>query len=270
MADLRKIVKAFLPPVLLELIRKPSPYGFFGNYRTWSEALADATGYDAPIILERVRLAARKVKSGEVAFERDGMVFKKPQYTWPVLAFLLWVASRNQQRLSILDFGGSLGSSYFQHRHFLEHLVSLRWNIVEQPQFVGVGKQEFEDGRLKFYNDLEQCVSEQKPQIILLSSVLPYLEKPYELLERLSRLPIPYAILDRTPFLFTDGQDRLTVQKVKPEIYPASYPAWFFSRSKFLDFVVERYNILAEFDCPDRANIPASYKGLILEKRAQP
>jgi putative methyltransferase (TIGR04325 family) len=39
-----------------------------------------------------------------------------------------------------LDFGGSLGSSYFQNKKFLDALRLVEWNVVEQENFVATGE----------------------------------------------------------------------------------------------------------------------------------
>ena len=76
-------------------------------------------------------------------------------------------------------------------------------------------------------------LSRGKSNIILLSSVLPYIEKPFDLLEDINKLDIEYILIDRTYF-YEDQDDRLTIQKVSPTIYDASYPCWIFSQDKFL------------------------------------
>jgi putative methyltransferase (TIGR04325 family) len=83
-------------------------------------------------------------------------------------------------------------------------------------------------------------------------------------LEKIISLKIPYLIIDRMPFIRT-GKDRLTVQRVHPLIYEASYPAWFFSYPSFMDHILKKYTLIAEYPCEDRANIPSEFKGLILK-----
>jgi putative methyltransferase (TIGR04325 family) len=86
-----------------------------------------------------------------------------------------------------------------------------------------------------------------QPDAILFSGVIQYLEKPYALLEEVLSHKFDFLIFDRTTFI-ESGEDRLTIQKVKPTIYEASYPAWFFNREKFLSFLSRDYELVAEFD----------------------
>ncbi len=239
---------------------------FTGDYACWADAQRDSAGYDSAVILQKTREALLKVKRGEAVYERDSVLFDKPEYSFPLLAGLLRAATRSNGRLSVLDFGGSLGSSYFQCRKFLEPVPKLEWSVVEQKAHVDCGRQDFESGQLHFYYTVEECLAQHKPNVLLLSSVLQYLSNPYEMLEQLLRHGINCVIIDRTGFLESD-RNRLTVQHVPSSIYPASYPAWFFSETKLLGVIkAAGYDLIAEFDALDRlapANEQARYKGFI-------
>lgn len=261
-------VKQITPPVVWQLGKKlTSPvdtYGLSGNYASWGEALAASTGYDSDLILEKTRVALLKVKNGEAAYERDSVLFDAIEYAWPVLAGLMWVAAQNKGRLNVLDFGGSLGSTYFQNRGFLASLPDVHWNIVEQPKHVEVGKAWFGNEQLHFYTDIASCLAETQPNVVLLSSVLQYLEDPYVILKQILELPSDYVILDKTPF-WTGAADRLCLQTVPPEIYPASYPSWIFSQAHFYAHLGD-WQTMVMFDNPDKIRGPVdfAYQGAIL------
>jgi putative methyltransferase (TIGR04325 family) len=172
--------------------------------------------------------------------------------------------------LRIIDFGGSLGSSYYQNIGFLKHLNRLSWNVVEQNNFVERGKKLFTNDHLHFYSSIEDCLKEQPCEVILFASVLPYLKAPYDLLNQVVSKEFKYIIIDRTPML-EEKNDRLTVQHVPDEIYRASYPAWFFSREKLIDFFMPHYELVSEFDSLvpkiKLANTTAFEKGFVFKKR---
>ena len=222
-------------------------YGWFGDYPSWEEANKDSTGYDSDLILEKVKSSLLKVKNGEAIYERDSVLFNKVEYSWPLLTALLWITNQNKGKLNLIDFGGSLGSTYYQNRFFLKDVSELHWNIVEQKNFIECGKHYFEDDHLKFYFTLEECVAHKNPDTIILSSVLQYIESPYELLDKIVGLNFTYIIFDITSFL-EHGKDRITVQKVPPHIYNASYPVWVFEKEKFLKFFEGKYELIAEFE----------------------
>lgn len=266
---LKYLALSCIPPIILQLLEPKTPRKgvyWLGDYPAWEEALRDSKGYDDALILERVKKAALKVKKGEAVYERDGFLFDEVQYSWPVLAGLLWVAAQSQGELNLIDFGGSLGTMYFQNRLFLKALNRVRWSIVEQKNFVDVGKQYFEDEELIFYYDLETCFKEQKPNAILISSVLSYLQNPYEFLNEVISYNIEFIILDRTPMLLEE-KDRLTVQIIPPEIYPSSYPSWFFNKDKLYNFIQKEYNLIAKFESIGKANINAIFEGCILRRK---
>jgi putative methyltransferase (TIGR04325 family) len=265
---LKYLFSSCVPPILFRFFDpRTSRKGVYwlGDYASWEEAIRASKGYDDTIILERIKEAALKVKKGEAVYERDGFLFDEIQYSWPVLAGLLWVAAQSKGELNLIDFGGSLGTAYFQNRLFLQALSRVRWSIVEQRNFVDVGKQYFEDQELIFYYDLETCVQEEKPNAILISSVLPYLQNPYEILREVISYNFDFIILDRTP-LFSEGKDRLTVQVVPPEIYPSSYPSWFLNRNKFYSFFKEEYDLIARFESLGKTNLNAVFEGCILRR----
>jgi putative methyltransferase (TIGR04325 family) len=266
---IKNFIKNITPPIILKLVKGKSKYGFFGNYKTWQEVQADSKGYDDKEILEKVKNSLLKVKNGEAVYERDSVLFDEIQYSWPVLSSLLWVASQNDNRLNLIDFGGSLGSSYFQNIGFLKHFKELRWNIVEQKNFVECGKKYFENDKLKFYEKIDDCFKETKPNAILISSVIQYLEKPYDFLKKIANNGFEYVIFDRTTFL--ENNNRLTLQKISPRIYDSSYPAWFLNEKKFLDILLQHYKLVADFDSLageiDLGDIKAFEKGFIFQKQ---
>jgi len=269
---MRRKINQFIPPVSLSFIdRYIRKRGYFGDFSTWQEAQRASTGYDGDQIIEKVKAALLKVKSGEAVYERDSVLFDEIHYSWPLLAGLLWVASQNENKLTVVDFGGSLGSTFFQNRKFLEHLSELRWHVIEQKKFVVCGKEFFQDAQLNFHYSIDECLELQRPDVILFSSVLPYLEKPYDLLTEAVSRGVEYLIIDRTPLL--EGRtDRLTVQKVPAELYPASYPAWIFGRDHLLGCIRKEYDLVAEFDALagriDLDDACAYDKGFIFRKKS--
>jgi putative methyltransferase (TIGR04325 family) len=265
--ELRELAVRWLPPALVDALRaRFGQLRFAGDYASWSEAMASCDGYAAGDILDRVAQAAQAVQEGRAAFERDGVTFSQVQHSWPVLASLLWIAALRGGRLHVLDFGGSLGGSYRQNRSYLASVSWLRWSVVEQANFVARGRAQFEDAQLCFHEDVDGCIAQSGlPDVLLLSSVLPYVEAPYAVLDVLLSRGVEFVIVDRTPLL--DGaRDRLTVQRVGERLGRASYPAWFFSRAKFLRAFEGKYRLREEFASSDHANIASRYQGFLFAR----
>lgn len=257
-----------MPPVLLKAYRQSrASYSFHGDYRTWDDAIAASSGYDTEGIADKVRSSVEKVLKGEAAFERDGVAFTDPDYCWGTLSALLWTVSKSGNRLRLLDFGGSLGSTYLQHRKFFNHLETRVWGVVEQQRMVAIGRELHHDSDLTFYESLDEAGDLVQPDTVLCSGVLQYLPQPYRVLESILSLGVRFLIVDRTPFLVEANKERLTVQRISKSIIQSSYPAWFFDRGKFMDRILKSHRLVTEYDSFDRANIASRYVGLVFEKR---
>ncbi len=247
MNKIKSFLNGFIPPIFHSIFEKKK---YTGNYSSWDMALQDSTGYDSDIIIKKVKDALLKVKRGEAVYERDSVLFDQIQYSFPVLCGLLRAAVEDNGHLNVLDFGGSLGSSYYQNKGFLAVCKDLRWNIIEQEKFVKIGKEFFQDEQLKFYFNLKECMNVEFPNVVLLSGVLQYIEKPYDLLSEIISFRIKYIIIDRTTF--ADGEkEYLTIQNVSPEIYSASFPEWFFNEKKLLHLFKNEYSQVIAVDSSD-------------------
>jgi putative methyltransferase (TIGR04325 family) len=251
MISLKNFFKAIVPPILNfrthRLGKSATQQDIWsGDFKTWAEAEALCNGYDSSIILEKCKDSLLKVKNGEAVYERDSVLFDKIQYSFPLLAGLMWIAAQNDGRLKIIDFGGSLGSTYLQNSIFFNNLKEVKWDIVEQPNFVKVGKEYFEDKNLKFFYSIDECLKFEKSDAIILSGVLQYIETPYELIKRIIAKEFNFVIFDRTIFNNVN-EDRLAIQKVDPAIYEASYPCWFLNKQKLQDLFSDKYILITEF-----------------------
>ena len=271
MTSAKALIRDCLPPLATRWLQHLRSGGirFAGNYQNWDVASEHATGYDTDAILAKVLEATLKVKRGEAAYERDSVVFDQIEYVWSVLAGLMWAAARNHGRLNVLDFGGALGSTYFQHRRFLESLADVRWNVVEQAHYVECGNAHIAEGPLRFYPDIAACLAEQTPNVVLLSSVLQYLPDPLGLLDKLSRVGASVMMIDRTP-IASLPENRLLVQHVPVSIYQASYPMWVFSGSQLLAHLAQHWRVVSRYDGADgqvrsREGVSFKFEGLLLE-----
>ncbi len=264
---IKEALRAISPPFVVKLYRQATQrFGWFGNYESWQDAMKDSTGYDSDAIADKVLESALKVKKGEAVYERDSVLFDKIEYPWPLVSCILWNAALRGGKISVMDFGGSLGSTYFQLNRFLSEL-EVRWSIVEQGKFITLGKENLQDKRLRFYASAQECLEEGSIDVILLSSVLPYVQEPYTVLAQLVALKPSCILFDKMPFLLEDIRDRITIQRVDPAIYTATYPAWFFNESKFLSFMKVEYELVSEFPDADQANIPSVFKGFIYQRK---
>jgi putative methyltransferase (TIGR04325 family) len=272
--NIKSTIKLLIPPVFLKLLncfRNKSIY-FQKTFFSWDDAFEKTSkGYSAEHILIKCRDSLLKVKNGEYPYERDSVLFTEKEIFYPLLSSLLYVSLKNNNYLNIIDFGGSLGSTYFQNKDILKQVgIKINWNIIEQQSFVKCGKEYFADNELHFYNNIDELTNKEAISVCLFGSVLPYLKEPYTVFETIKRSNIKYIIIDRTYFLENEIEDILSIQKVPPEIYDASYPAWFLSLSKFFSFIKNFYNINFKWDNSDAISLSGyktSIRGFFLEKR---
>ncbi len=210
-----------------------------------------------------------KVSAGEAMFERDSILFDEVIYSFPVLAGLLRAAAEDDGHLSVIDFGGALGSSYYQCHKFLSILPRLQWGVVEQPHFVQCGQEHFRTDQLDFFFTLSDGIERIRPNVALLSSVLQYVPEPYDVLNELMESKIQYLIIDRTPF-GDEVHDVIAIQHVPASIYPASYPCRIFSKNRFLEKLKTHFEVIAQFDSADGMAVIGgsefTFGGMILRK----
>ncbi|GEM_PF-6209426 len=214
---------------------------FTGNYETWQDALKAGGTYSDDKILKRAIHCRDWVLSGGAVYEQDLRMYHSKPFKPESLATLLWIQSK-ERKLSVLDFGGSFGTSFYIHKDFL--LPNTQWYIVEQEKYFKYAKTHYETGQLKFYETPEGC---PKSNVLYLSGVLAYLENPYKILEELLALKIPYIILDRNHFLDdSETPTKLTVQKTNKMTVPTSFPCHLFNKKDLMDMFSD-YEIIREW-----------------------
>ena len=173
--------------------------------------------------------------------------------------------------MNVLDFGGALGSHYFQNRQFLHDLSEIRWNVVEQSHYVLAGQEHIQSDHLRFYSSIDDCLAESQPNVILLSSVLQYLQSPDEIISLLEGVGASALIIDRTPFS-ASAIDRLAIQNVPASICSASYPMWIFSNAKFEKKLAKNWNMITRTLSPEGClhttdGLEFCFQGMLLEIR---
>ena len=176
---------------------------------------------------------------------------------------------------SVLNFGLTFqkyrhDDSYFENRLFLNSLPNFSWNVVEQAHFVVEGKRHIQDEYLRFYETIDDCVKDIKPNTILLSSVLQYLQDPGNIIDSLIKIGSDVILIDRT-IVNSNSVNNIYIQHVSSTIYSASYPCYSLSESWLLNRIGNTYDMVADFtslDFPALRNINSEFKGYIFKKMA--
>ena len=84
-------------------------------------------GYHSDNIIEKLRKSAKLVFNGEATYERDSVIFDIIEYSYPLLASLLFVAA-NSKSFKVIDFGGGLGTTYQQNRKFISKIKNFSYS----------------------------------------------------------------------------------------------------------------------------------------------
>jgi len=270
--QLRHLLKAVIPPYITEQLRLRfgGAFQLSGVYESWESATAVADGYEVAEILTTVSESTRRVLAGEAEYERDGVLHETPLCDFRMLSLLLAVASRQGGQVSVVDVGGSLASTYLQHRSWFVDL-NINWQVLEQPHFVTSGNELFINEPVKF-TDFGEGLPDGC-DVVLLKSVLQYLASPMDLVALILARRPAFIYLERTPC--HEGLEHIiTVQRVKAHVYngyPASYASWLFARESLMAALSDGYEIVESFSDElsllGPGGIKVNYLGAVLRRR---
>jgi len=245
----------------------PDQIYFSGDYPDWAEASAACEVPWTEQMLEKVLAATLKIRGNE-AIEK-GVFRGRVACNFALITALLSAAAKNGNYLSVLDFGGSLGVSYYYSRAFLRDVSEVKWSIVELPDLVAAGRRHLESEQLRFHETIEESIRYHTPTIAVLSGVLQYLRDPGKTLLDILQIGAPIVFIDRTALIDSD-RDRLCIQHVPESIYRIDLPAWFLSETKLLSTLTDSdYACLCDFPAIDNYALPGarvSFKGFICRR----
>jgi len=208
---------------------------YSGPYKTWALAQKKSVGYNDKNIISKVRKAALITKNSKTKFEIDSIIFNKPHRNIKFQKIMINLAKK-KNLIKIIDFGGSLGSTYYRYRGIFSSKKKIKWSVVEQKAFVKIGKKEFKDKSLKFYYNLDELIKNKKNEqidIFLLSSSLQYIKDYKKIIYKINKLNADYLIILKTPMKIST-KNSIYVEKVPEQIYGSSYSSWVFSKKKLI------------------------------------
>ena len=211
---------------------------FEGPFASWALAVAQSQTWDAPEITELFLRSALAAKEGKIACEHDGLPYKDPSYSYTMLAFLLLATARDGG-LNIIDFGGGLGSGYFQNARLLRLMSSpVRWNIVERPIFVKLGIEHFQNDALRFHSSLGEAIARSKSNSLIFSGSLQYVEEPFALIDEAAQSAITILAFDNT-LTWGKPDDGIFLQRPPKTHYRATFACRCFSKHRFIARLAE-------------------------------
>lgn len=219
---------------------------FEGDYQTWEDAEEQSAGYCDRNILEKVTESVQAVLRGDAEYERDSVLFFQKDLDYHIMAWLSLAAvykGGGNSNVTVLDFGGSLGSTYLKNRERLQKMsANIMWYIVEQPHFVKRGKELFSDPGIRFEYSIDEIAD--KIDVVLFSGVIGYIKDPESILETVLKRKPQYIIFDRT---LVGSRQRICIERVPEIIYVSARPVCIFDERYLLSLLSAEYYLECEF-----------------------
>jgi putative methyltransferase (TIGR04325 family) len=116
----------------------PNQIYFSGDYSSWTTALKECEIHPTEPVHEKVLAATLKIRATEAV--QEGVFSGRSSCNFALITALLSVALKSRSHLKVLDFGGSIGISYFHSRRFLGALPEITWSVVELPELGPLAK----------------------------------------------------------------------------------------------------------------------------------
>lgn len=215
-------------------------YKFYsGPYSSWKIASLKSEGYGSKKILSRVRKSTHITKRSREKFEIDSLIFSKPLRN-NKLEKILKNILKKKSKINVIDFGGSLGSTFYRYKSIFKKKNKIKWSIIEQKSFVKIGRKEFENSQLNFFYNLNEFKKKNKNikiDIFLLSSSIQYIKDFKTIIKKIIHINPDYIVILKTPFTFKI-KNKIFIEKVPENIYGISYPSWIFSKNSFINLFV--------------------------------
>ncbi len=221
---LKKASNKLMTKLINKVTLRKKKINYLGPYNVWEDALKNSKGYEDNQILIKVKKNTIISKNNIYFFERDGSLLKKNTISNNQLYLITSLINKKKNGLNIVDFGGSLGSSYFKIKDIIDLNFKNKWNIIEQKLFVKEGNKSLKSSNLLFHNNLNDV--KKRIDLIILSGSLQYMKNPQKILEQIFLKKPEVIFLDRTP---VSNKKRNEIYIQKRDI--SSYPSWHFSRN---------------------------------------
>lgn len=152
--------------------------------------------------------------------EKENIIPEVTRYRESILPVVASMAYNEKGEIKILDFGGSLGFTYYQVIQSLPSAENFEFHIVENEAVCEAGREFFKQNeKIIFYSDLPN--SNKRFDIIHMSSSIHYVEKWQDIIARM-RLYQPRYILF-TDLLAGNIPTYASIQNY----YGSKIPVWF-------------------------------------------
>ena len=263
----RKLLQGTLPPVLFDALLqlRGRRYGFHGDYRSYDEAVRHC---HTPSAYHSQRIIDTALRNALEGSDRPGVVMTTREQQLLAASLTPLMACALKREIRVLDFGGGLGADFRRLRAAMPTGWCIAWDVLETMPMAEAGRQHVRETGLHFFSDWNQL--QERYDLVHASSSVQYTPDPVHTFERLTILAGHYMVVTRCP-LIPGSRDRLTVQRVPPSYYDASYPAWFLGEDKWLPLIERNFIIRRRWSVPEDRLFLDGHRvmnqGFLLERR---
>jgi len=173
-------------------MRRKNLHIWDGVYNDWDSAPADDNVFNNDVWLKKITVTAKKDLD---IFQNENPSFSNFFSRDSALPVVCSMAIKLNKPLTIIDYGGGLGSSYFPVASAIDHPIN--YYIVEKEAVCERGKELFKNVKeMYFYSDLSELKNLQdKIDIIHLGSSFQYINDQQKLLKNIADLQPSYLLM---------------------------------------------------------------------------
>lgn len=241
----KNVARLLLPPILVQVIRRARGHREFSEWEYlasgWPEHDDELRGWDAASVA-RTQLA--RWPAYVASLEGTGPLGQssesepsEPDYanhnTIMSFAYVLALAARMRDRLSLLDWGSGIGH-YYRLSQALMPGIEIDYHCRDLPMIVAGGRNVLQG--VTFHDSDESALS-RRYDLVLASSSLHYRRDWRSTLAGLAAATDRYLYVTRQPFV-RSAQSFVVVQRPYRHGYDTEYPGWFLNRDEFLGAAV--------------------------------
>lgn len=192
--SIRKFIRAISPPVFCNADKKLagrvcSPI-WEGIYKHYEDVPTSGEGFESDYWVGLARARAEKALA---ASQAGGAIPSGLTSDYSLLPFMVSLLGAQQEKITVLDFGGGVGISYIHTMSSRVGKYALEFHIVESEKVCAAGRQLFaQDNQIRFHTALPDNL--KSADIIYMRSSLQYVADYKELLSGLARFAPRYFL----------------------------------------------------------------------------
>ncbi len=188
--------------------------------------------------------------------------------TMMAYAYVLALAARKKDSISLLDWGGGVGQYYTVSKALLPD-VEIDYHCKEVPLICECGRELLPNAH--FYDNEEDCFK-RSYDVVLASASLYIHEDWKKVVQRLASATSSYLYITRLPIVLK-SKSFVMVHRLYPFGYQTEYLGWIINRDEFLNHLSElQMELIREFLIQEkrfvhRAPEQVEYRGFLFRPR---